>query len=43
VGKEKLRKETNFDIAEYLEEEEIQKLIETAPTLQKKVYKRNGT
>jgi hypothetical protein len=29
VGKEKLRKETNFDIAEYLQEEEVQKLIET--------------
>jgi site-specific recombinase XerD len=38
VGKEKHGKETNFDIAEYLEEEEIQKLIETAPTLQKKAF-----
>ena len=38
VGKEKHRKETNFDIAEYLEEEEIQKLIEAAPTLQKKAF-----
>ena len=38
VGKEKHGKETNFDIAEYLEEEEIQKLIEAAPTLQKKAF-----
>lgn len=29
VGKEKLRKDTNFDIAEYPEEEEVQKLIGT--------------
>jgi hypothetical protein len=29
LGKEKLRKDTNFDFAEYLEEEEIRKLIET--------------
>jgi hypothetical protein len=28
VGKEKLGKDTNFDIAEHPEEEEVQKLIE---------------
>jgi hypothetical protein len=38
VGKEKLGKDTNFDFAEYLEEEEIRKLIEIAPTLQKKAF-----
>ena len=38
MGKEKHGKETKFDIAEYLEEEEIQKLIEAAPTLQKKAF-----
>jgi hypothetical protein len=27
VGKEKLGKDTNFDFDEYLEEEEVQKLI----------------
>jgi integrase/recombinase XerD len=38
VGKERRRKETNIDLAEYLEEEEIKKLIESAPTLQKKAF-----
>jgi integrase/recombinase XerD len=38
VGKERRSKEMNIDLAEYLEEEEIKKLIETAPTLQKKAF-----
>jgi site-specific recombinase XerD len=38
VGKEKLGKETNMNMIEYLEEEEVQKLIEAAPTLQKKAF-----
>jgi integrase/recombinase XerD len=38
VGKEKTGKETSMDMSEYLEEEEIQKLIECAPTLQKKAF-----
>jgi site-specific recombinase XerD len=38
LGKEKLGKETNMNMTEYLEEEEIQKLIEAAPTLQKKAF-----
>jgi integrase len=38
VGKEKLGKETNLDMREYLEEEEVQKLIEAASTLQKKAF-----
>jgi site-specific recombinase XerD len=38
VRKEKLGKETNMNMTEYLEEEEIQKLIEAAPTLQKKAF-----
>jgi integrase len=38
VGKEKVGKETNMDMAEYLEEEEIQKLVEAAPTLQNKAF-----
>jgi site-specific recombinase XerD len=38
LGKEKLGKETNMNMTEYLEEEEVQKLIETAPTLQKKAF-----
>jgi site-specific recombinase XerD len=39
LGMEKIGKETSMDMAEYLEEEEIQKLIESAPTLQKKTFK----
>jgi hypothetical protein len=38
VGKEKLGKETNMKMAEYLKEEEVQKLIEAAPTVQKKLF-----
>src|SRR5215216_2107414 len=38
LGKEKTGKETSMDMAEYLEEEEILKLIECAPTLQKKAF-----
>src|SRR5215217_3659820 len=38
VGKEKLRKETNMNMAEYLEEEEVKKLIEATPTAQKKAF-----
>jgi integrase/recombinase XerD len=38
VGKEKVGKETNMDMAEYLEEEEIQKLIENAPTPQNRAF-----
>jgi site-specific recombinase XerD len=38
VGKEKMEKETNMDMSEYIEEEELQKLIEAAPTLQKKAF-----
>jgi len=38
LGKEKAGKETSMDMAEYLEEEEVQKLIESAPTLQKKAF-----
>jgi site-specific recombinase XerD len=38
VGKEKLGKETNMDIRESLEEEEVQRLIEAAPTVQKKAF-----
>ena len=38
LGKEKLGKETNMNMTEYLEEEEIQKLIEAAPTVQKKAF-----
>jgi site-specific recombinase XerD len=34
-GKEKTGKESSMDMAEYLEEEEVQKLIESAPTIQK--------
>ena len=36
VGKERLSKEKGIDLAEYLEEEDIQKLIECAPSIQKK-------
>jgi hypothetical protein len=35
LGKEKIGKETNMNMTGYLEEEEVQKLIQTAPTLQK--------
>jgi integrase/recombinase XerD len=38
LGKEKHGKETNMNIAEYLEEEEVKKLIEAAPTAQKKAF-----
>jgi integrase len=38
VGKEKLGGETNMNSTEYLEEEEVQKLIEAASTLQKKAF-----
>jgi integrase/recombinase XerD len=38
VGKEIKSKEKIIDIGEYLEEEEILKLIESAPTLQKKAF-----
>lgn len=38
VGKEKASKDPNMKISEYLEESEIQKLIEAAPTLQKKSF-----
>jgi integrase/recombinase XerD len=38
VGKEKIGKDTTMDMAEYLEEEEILKLIESAPTLQSKAF-----
>jgi site-specific recombinase XerD len=36
LGREKSGKETSMDMAEYLEEDEVQKLIDSAPTLQKK-------
>ena len=38
LAKEKIGKETSMDMAEYLEEEEITKLIESAPTIQKKAF-----
>jgi integrase/recombinase XerD len=38
LGKEKTGKETSMDMAEYLEEEEVQKLIESVSTLQKKAF-----
>ena len=38
LGKEKSGKETSMDMAEYLEENEVQKLIDSAPTLQKKTF-----
>jgi integrase len=38
LGKEKTGKDTSMDMAEYLEEEEIRKLIESVPTLQKKAF-----
>jgi integrase len=38
LGREKTAKERNLDMAEYLEEEEVQKLVESAPTLQKKAF-----
>jgi site-specific recombinase XerD len=38
LGKEKLGKETNMNMTEYPEEQEVQKLIEVAPTLQKKAF-----
>jgi hypothetical protein len=37
VGKEKTDKKTCMDMAEYLEEEVVEKLIESAPALQRKV------
>lgn len=38
LGKEKSGKETSMDMAEFLEEGEVQKLIDSAPTLQKKTF-----
>jgi site-specific recombinase XerD len=38
VGKEKTGKETNMDMAEYLEEEEVHKLIENTHTVQSKAF-----
>jgi site-specific recombinase XerD len=38
LGKEKSGKETSMDMAEYLEESEVQKVIDSAPTLQKKTF-----
>jgi integrase/recombinase XerD len=38
LGKEKAGKETSMDMAEYLEEEEVKKLIEFAPTVQKRAF-----
>jgi integrase len=38
LGMEKGGKETSMDMAEYLEENEVQKLIDSAPTLQKKTF-----
>ena len=38
VGKEKTGKDTSMDLAEYLEEDEVQRLIESAPTIQKKAF-----
>lgn len=38
VGKEKASKDPIMKISEYLEEDEVQKLIEAAPTLQKKSF-----
>jgi integrase/recombinase XerD len=38
LGKEKTGKQTSMDMAEYLEEEEVQKLIESASTVQKKAF-----
>jgi site-specific recombinase XerD len=38
LGKEKRGKESNMDMAEFLEEDEVQILIESAPTIQKKAF-----
>jgi hypothetical protein len=38
LGKEKSGKETSMDMAEYLEENEVQKLIDSTSTLQKKTF-----
>ena len=38
VGKDKRSQERSLDIAEYLEEEEIPRLIENTSTLQKKAF-----
>lgn len=38
LGKEKSGKDPSMDMSEYLEEFEIQKVIDTAPTLQKKAF-----
>ena len=38
VGKEHRSKEKDIDIAEYLEEDEVSKIIEAAPTIQKKAF-----
>lgn len=38
VGKEKAGKDPSMEISEYLDENEIEKLIKAAPTLQKKSF-----
>jgi integrase/ribosomal protein L40E len=38
VGKDKLRQEKRIDIEEFLEEEEIQKLVNAADTIQRKAF-----
>jgi site-specific recombinase XerD len=38
VGKERRSKDTNIDIAQYLEVEEVKQLVESAPTLQKNAF-----
>ncbi len=38
VGKDKLRQEKRIDIEEFLEEEEIQKLVDAADTVQRKAF-----
>jgi integrase/recombinase XerD len=38
LGKEKSGKDTTMDMAEFLEEEEVLKLIESSPTLQSKAF-----
>ncbi len=38
VGKEKTGKDTSMDMSEYLEEDEVQILVESAPTIQKKAF-----
>jgi site-specific recombinase XerD len=38
VAKEKTGKDTSMDMTEYLEEAEVEKLAESAPTTQKKAF-----